>query len=129
MALERVTCANFCVVELRSSDSIRLRFLSRASRTSFGLTCRDRTALLPLARRDFIAILTRLLLDFVLFFTWERTGTADMNTDELREKYLSFFQSKGHHRQGSDVLVPTWDPSVLFTPAGMNQFKDHFLVR
>jgi len=50
-----------------------------------------------------------------------------MNTDELREKYLSFFQSKGHHRQGSDVLVPTWDPSVLFTPAGMNQFKDHFL--
>jgi alanyl-tRNA synthetase len=50
-----------------------------------------------------------------------------MKTDELREKYLSFFQSKGHHRQGSDVLVPTWDPSVLFTPAGMNQFKDHFL--
>ncbi len=50
-----------------------------------------------------------------------------MNTDELREKYLSFFQSKGCHRQGSDVLVPTWDPSVLFTPAGMNQFKDHFL--
>jgi alanyl-tRNA synthetase len=50
-----------------------------------------------------------------------------MKTDELREKYLSFFQSKGHHRQASDVLVPTWDPSVLFTPAGMNQFKDHFL--
>ncbi len=50
-----------------------------------------------------------------------------MNTDELREKYLAFFQSKGHHRQASDVLVPTWDPSVLFTPAGMNQFKDHFL--
>ena len=50
-----------------------------------------------------------------------------MKTDELREKYLSFFQSKGHHRKASDVLVPTWDPSVLFTPAGMNQFKDHFL--
>ncbi len=50
-----------------------------------------------------------------------------MKTDELREKYLEFFESKGHHRQGSDVLVPTWDPSVLFTPAGMNQFKDHFL--
>jgi alanyl-tRNA synthetase len=50
-----------------------------------------------------------------------------MNTDELREKYLSFFESKGHSRQRSDVLVPTWDPSVLFTPAGMNQFKDHFL--
>ncbi|MEK6247079.1 MAG: alanine--tRNA ligase, partial [Planctomycetales bacterium] len=48
-------------------------------------------------------------------------------TDELREKYLDFFESKGHRRRPSDVLVPTWDPSVLFTPAGMNQFKDHFL--
>lgn len=50
-----------------------------------------------------------------------------MKTDELREKYLDFFVSKGCSRQASDVLVPTWDPSVLFTPAGMNQFKDHFL--
>lgn len=50
-----------------------------------------------------------------------------MKTDELREKYLSFFAGQGHARQPSDVLVPTWDPSVLFTPAGMNQFKDHFL--
>ena len=52
-----------------------------------------------------------------------------MKTDELREKYLAFFESKGHTRCPSDVLVPTWDPSVLFTPAGMNQFKDHFLGR
>jgi alanyl-tRNA synthetase len=50
-----------------------------------------------------------------------------MKTDELRERYLAFFESKGCVRQPSDVLVPTWDPSVLFTPAGMNQFKDHFL--
>ena len=50
-----------------------------------------------------------------------------MKTDELRDKYLDFFESKGHRRVASDVLVPTWDPSVLFTPAGMNQFKDHFL--
>jgi len=50
-----------------------------------------------------------------------------MKSDELREKYLRFFQDKGHNLQPSDVLVPTWDPSVLFTPAGMNQFKDHFL--
>lgn len=50
-----------------------------------------------------------------------------MKTNELREKYLAFFESKGHTRRPSDVLVPTWDPSVLFTPAGMNQFKDHFL--
>ena len=50
-----------------------------------------------------------------------------MKTDEVREKYLAFFETKGHVRRPSDVLVPTWDPSVLFTPAGMNQFKDHFL--
>ncbi len=50
-----------------------------------------------------------------------------MKTDELREKYLAFFQTKGCVRRPSDVLVPRWDPSVLFTPAGMNQFKDHFL--
>ena len=50
-----------------------------------------------------------------------------MKTDELREKYLDFFVGKGCTRRPSDVLVPRWDPSVLFTPAGMNQFKDHFL--
>jgi alanyl-tRNA synthetase len=50
-----------------------------------------------------------------------------MKSDELREKYLAFFESKGHARRPSDVLVPREDPSVLFTPAGMNQFKDHFL--
>jgi alanyl-tRNA synthetase len=52
-----------------------------------------------------------------------------MKTNELREKYLSFFESKGCTRRPSDVLVPRGDPSVLFTPAGMNQFKDHFLGR
>ena len=50
-----------------------------------------------------------------------------MKTNELREKYLEFFETKGCVRRPSDVLVPAWDPSVLFTPAGMNQFKDHFL--
>jgi alanyl-tRNA synthetase len=52
-----------------------------------------------------------------------------MKTDELREKYLSFFETKGCIRRPSDVLVPWGDPTVLFTPAGMNQFKDHFLGR
>ncbi len=52
-----------------------------------------------------------------------------LTTNEIREMYLTFFESKGCVRRPSDVLVPRWDPSVLFTPAGMNQFKDHFLGR
>ena len=52
-----------------------------------------------------------------------------MQTNDLREQYLAFFETKGCVRKPSDVLVPRWDPSVLFTPAGMNQFKDHFLGR
>jgi hypothetical protein len=52
-----------------------------------------------------------------------------MKTDELREQYLAFFEQKGCVRRPSDVLVPRWDPSLLFTNAGMNQFKDVFLGR
>ncbi len=50
-----------------------------------------------------------------------------MKTDELREKYLAFFETKGCVRKSSDVLIPKDDPTVLFTPAGMNQFKNQFL--
>ena len=50
-----------------------------------------------------------------------------MKTDELRESYLRFFETKGCVRKPSDVLVPRDDPTVLFTPAGMNQFKAQFL--
>jgi alanyl-tRNA synthetase len=50
-----------------------------------------------------------------------------MRTNELREKYLAFFEAKGCLRKPSDVLVPRDDQSVLFTPAGMNQFKNQFL--
>lgn len=50
-----------------------------------------------------------------------------MNTNELREAYLAFFESKDCVRRPSDVLVPKDDPTVLFTPAGMNQFKNQFL--
>ena len=50
-----------------------------------------------------------------------------MKTAELRQKYLQFFESKGHQIVRSSSLVPHNDPTLLFTIAGMNQFKDVFL--
>ncbi|MHC4548100.1 MAG: alanine--tRNA ligase [Planctomycetota bacterium] len=50
-----------------------------------------------------------------------------MRADELRESYLSFFEGKGHTRHPSASLVPAHDPTLLFTGAGMNQFKEMFL--
>ncbi len=49
------------------------------------------------------------------------------SSNEIREAYLNFFEDKGHKRVKSGALVPKDDPTLLFTNAGMNQFKNVFL--
>ena len=50
-----------------------------------------------------------------------------MTGDDIRERFLQFFEQKGHRRVASSSLVPVRDPTLLFANAGMNQFKDTFL--
>src|SRR5271163_357745 len=50
-----------------------------------------------------------------------------LSGNQIREDFLRFFEGKGHRRVHSSSLVPANDPTLLFTNAGMNQFKDVFL--
>lgn len=50
-----------------------------------------------------------------------------MQVNQIRRKFLEFFQNKGHEIVKSSSLIPHDDPTLLFTNAGMNQFKDTFL--
>mgnify|MGYP006287209583 CR=1 FL=1 len=50
-----------------------------------------------------------------------------MTGNEIRQSFIQFFEGKGHKHIRSSSLVPHNDPTILFTNAGMNQFKDYFL--
>jgi alanyl-tRNA synthetase len=52
-----------------------------------------------------------------------------LTTAQIREAFLGYFEKNGHRRVSSSSLVPAGDPTLLFTNAGMNQFKDVFLGR
>src|SRR5271154_2739700 len=54
-------------------------------------------------------------------------STARPTGSEIRRKFLDFFVHKGHKEVHSSSLVPANDPTLLFTNAGMNQFKEVFL--
>src|SRR5262245_57170238 len=60
---------------------------------------------------------------------YERNWTSFMNSNEIRRRFLKFFEDRGHTIVKSSSLIPAEDPTLLFINAGMNQFKDVLLGR
>src|SRR5712692_5947337 len=60
-------------------------------------------------------------------FRIARSKSAVMTAHEIRQKFLDYFAARGHRAVRSSSLLPANDPTLLFTNAGMNQFKEVFL--
>src|SRR6185295_7186654 len=60
---------------------------------------------------------------------FERNWNRSMDSNQVRRRFLKFFEDKGHTVVKSSSLIPAEDPTLLFINAGMNQFKDVFLGR